>query len=131
VTLHCPARLIVAYHEGGLDAWVQTLRDRRVAAVYTSPVPDEVARGEAVAGSLGAAARVAAWLERLERLDGLAAEARTGSVPQGVRCDDEELRSLADLHRGETVLLLVPATAAGDTSVFELEIGDDGARLLP
>jgi hypothetical protein len=128
VALHCPARLIVAYHEAGLDAWVQTLYVRRVAAVYTSPVPDEVARGEAVAGSLGAAARVAAWLERL---DGLAAEAHTGSVPQGVRCDDEELRSLADLHRGETVLLLVPATAAGDTSVFELEIGDDGARLLP
>jgi len=127
MSLHCPATLIVAGHrEEHLRVLMGSLRDRRVAAVYTSPAPEAVATGQAVAAELDAVARVASWLHRPDEGDDEDEE----EGPPADRFEDG-LRAVADLHRGETVLVLVPSSAAADWSVVELEIGDDGVRPAP
>jgi len=146
VSLHCAATFLIAHDDeqhGRLQSMAQGLRRERVAAVAV--------------GSTGhlseSAARCAEVLDvPLRRLGGL-----TGGGPSDGAGGDlvaefrEALQELADLHRGETVLVLtegrvisaaVPSLAGNLSTSYarerplpaatpvRLEVGDDGWRCV-
>jgi probable phosphoglycerate mutase len=108
--LQCAATLLLASQaevehdaQGGLTdrgrrrarALGERLRDRRVAMVYTSPVPRAVQTAETVAAVLGVGVRVR---------DGLGVSPSRGRGEyDAVR---SELEAVADLFRGECVLVV-------------------------
>ena len=108
--LHCPARILLA-GPGEQLALDRSLLDARLALVYTGPSRRTVRTAEAVA-------------------------ARTG-VPVVVRDDlhgeavPAELSALADLHRGETVLVVLPGAAIRSvvTALVALPDGRLASRL--
>jgi Histidine phosphatase superfamily (branch 1) len=108
--LQCPATfLVVRVGDTPGEGWrrevaelVERLRDRRVAAVYGGRTAQADAVAAGLADGLGLAAR------RLGALPTSPAEAADGSVAAptaAVRCR-RVLEDLADLHRGETVLVV-------------------------
>ncbi len=121
MSLHCPATLIVARSEADGRALAVGLLDRRVAVVYSGPRPETALTGRVVARELGAA------FATVPGLDG-GPDEHPASPEEVVSRYEDELRSLADLHRGETVLVLAHNPRA-DWMGVEVEIGDDGMWL--
>ncbi len=97
--LQCPARFLVVAVPGAVrpEPWAEALRNERVAAVYDAPPHADGA--QALAGALGLP--VHAMTRRLT----LAEVAAASTVALDV------LRDLADLHRGETVVVLADGPA--------------------
>lgn len=111
MSLHCAATLIVRRPARAL-AQIDALRDRRVAALYAEQRDDE--QVQAVARHLG--------------LDVLPLSVAGDSGWAFVHANESVLEGVSDLHRGETVLLLV---ASGDIDTgLDIEFGDDGVRIL-
>ena len=125
MSLHCPATLVVASEREDPRALAARLGDDRLAAVYTASRPDAVATGRTLADALGAAHGTLAELEL-----GLEPTARPSAESIVDRYADA-LQTVADLHRGETVLVLVPEPASASWSPLRVDLGDDGIRLTP
>ena len=123
MSLHCPATLVVARTEGHPSALVERVRHRNVAGVFTGTEPEVALAGH----SLGAL--LATPVATLPGLDPGASEA-PATVGEALVQLDDVLHSLADLHRGETVVVLTKTRSSADWVVFEVEIGDDGVRLV-
>jgi 2,3-bisphosphoglycerate-dependent phosphoglycerate mutase len=104
--LQCPATLVLAAagDEEQARALAESLRDRRVAVVYTDDSPATGAAVDAVSAGLGAPVRSEPDL-------------REGFLPPGA-----VLEQLADAHRGETVLVLAAAPVL-TAAVGELPVG--------
>jgi probable phosphoglycerate mutase len=109
--LQCPATfLLVSCADSGpgetgrrqVAELVDRLRDRRVAAVYSGGTAPGVAAAALLGESLGVAARTVGGLQPLPVGPG------DGDVPvpTAVARYRTALEDLADLHRGETVLLV-------------------------
>jgi len=117
--LHCPATIIVARPDGAeaRTSLIQRIRVRRVAFVYSGADPADVELAEALAAELGVGAAT------LGELDGFR--------PAGASSVEltDRLQGVADLHRGETVLVIADRVQAGDDS-WEIELGDEGLRVL-
>ncbi|MCA1782433.1 MAG: hypothetical protein ABR500_07235 [Dermatophilaceae bacterium] len=124
MSLHCPATLLVAGHEGDTRALADGLRDRRVVAVYTSGRAEAERTGRALAEELGAVLEVDPGLD-VDPPD------RDESAEDAVVRIQDGLGSVADLHRGETVLVLAPLGPGLQGTVVHVEIGDDGVRIGP
>ena len=104
MALHCPATLLVApapREEDDRRRLLAALADERVLAVVTAP---DDATGRLVADELDAP---------LEADPGLASPS----------VDDAVLGAVADLHRGETVLVLTRSGGGGDAPFVRVEIG--------
>lgn len=123
MSLHCPATLIVVRAVDDPRVLAATLEHRRVAVVYSASGPEAERMGRDLAAMVGAAATTLPGLELAGGGPGTATEAFAGL--------EDELGALADLHRGETVVVLTPAPGDADWSAFEVEIGDDGVRVVP
>jgi broad specificity phosphatase PhoE len=93
--LQCAATLLLT-EAGDGRAVGHSLGDRRIAAIYTSPHPAAVRTAEIVAAATGAG--VAVHEDLREPLDESGTEVRARVA--------RELTALADLHRGETVLVV-------------------------
>ena len=93
--LQCAATLLLA-DAGDGRALGRSLVDRRIAAIYTSPHPAAVRTAETAAAATGAEVSVREDLR--EPLDESGTEVRARV--------ERELDALADLHRGETVLVV-------------------------
>lgn len=103
MALHCPATLLVApapRDAKGVASLVDALTGDRVLAVVRAP---DLAVGTQLAERLGAV---------LEDEVGLAAD----------EPDPATLDAIADLHRGETVLVLTPPGEAGGAPFVRLEL---------
>lgn len=103
MALHCPATLLVAATPRGEEArelLLESLASERVLTVVSAPGDDE---GRRLAEVLGVP---------LEDEPGLAS-----ADP-----DDSVLGAVADLHRGETVLVLAGPSGAGETPFARLEV---------
>ena len=96
--LQCPATLLVARHGDVAEVreLVDALRERKVAAVSSSHLPRAVDSAAVAAAALGVGSRVVAGLEELSGGEG------EHEVLERYRGALEEI---ADLHRGETVLV--------------------------
>lgn len=142
--LHCPATVLVASapdaeHESELPAGADgsipaagcrhaerlagMLADRNVALIYTSPGSRAVRTAELVAARLACAVRVREELASIPPGDG----DRASTHPR-------VLDEIADLHRGETVLvigpgdvipLLLPAGVRSGTACAPVELSVD------
>jgi hypothetical protein len=110
--LQCPATLLLA-RTGDPGQLVAALRGRNVARVYGSPGADGPAA--AVAGALGVELVLDEDLGRVVDgpLDDLADARR------------EALQAIADLHRGETVVVLLGPSTSG-WEVVEVSVDGDG-----
>ena len=141
--LFCPATLLVTTtSREQVEALAESLRDRRIARVFTSTLPPAVESGAVAARVLGVGAVELQGLEDSgDSDDSQGASARFRAA----------LEEIADLHRGETVLVLthggvmasvlpriatpvradvvVRAPVPGDDPA-ELEVDADGIRLL-
>lgn len=99
--LQCAATMLVTPHgEGEYDdtrALAESFRGRRVAIVYTSSAPPAVEAAEVAADVLQTQLRV---------LDGLRGPSAGDTDDGVVERVTGELESIADLHRGETVLVV-------------------------
>lgn len=126
MTIH----LVVALPPAAMRTLAGTLRSERIAFVWSGPEAAAVAAAISAAAVLDVPHRVDPALAGLD-VPGLA----TGAGP-GPRCR-EALDGIADLHRGEHVLVIAaadggagaPAAAAERVDALRLEIGDDGWRL--
>ena len=104
--MHCPATLLLASapaDEGGVTSLVEQLRGELVVAVVAAPdVPGAARLAEALDTSL---------------------ESDTAFATEP---DDDALMGVADLHRGETVVVLTPGQAGseGGSGVRRVELGD-------
>lgn len=123
MSLHCPATLIVARADGAGRPLLDRVRDRNIAGVFTSAHPEVVLAGRSLAAELGTA------VTTLPELDPQESEP-SATVRQALAHLEKALHSLADLHRGESVVVLTRARAAADWAAFEVEIGDDGVRVV-
>lgn len=115
MALHCPATLLVApapRDAKGVTSLVDAVAAERVLAVLAAPGGTV---GRQVADALGAP---------LEEEPGLAA----GGFPSR-----EQLVGIADLHRGERVLVLTAGPARESdayASTVRVEVGSDGVVVL-
>lgn len=103
--MHCPATLLLTgtpEGEGGVPVLVERLAGERVLTVVTAPGD---ARGAAVAAGLDVP---------LEQEPGLAAGPPSSSV----------LGEIADLHRGETVLVLSGGAGNAAGTITRIELGE-------
>lgn len=116
MSLHCAATILVR-HPTRLAGELDLLRDRRIAALYAARTT--AAEVASAARELGVAAFPLALPLGTVGDSGGADFAHTNA---GV------LQGIADLHRGETVVVVVDPTH--DLHALEIEIGDDGMRLL-
>ncbi|MBM6545805.1 hypothetical protein JNO54_06585 [Janibacter sp. YIM B02568] len=103
MSLHCPARLILAKGEDPVSPVVASVRSERVAAVCAAPGESAVA--ERAATDLGCPVEEVATLAELGRWT-------------------EALVEIADLHRGESVLVIAPRGALERS--ITVDVGDDG-----
>ncbi len=104
MALHCPATLLVASTprgDGARRRLVESVTDERVLTVVAAPGDDE---GRRIAEALGIP---------LEEEPGLASPT----------VDDAVLGAVADLHRGEAVLVLTPASHGGGAPFERVEVG--------
>ena len=120
--LQCAATLLVATladpDQEEVRELARSLLTRRVARVYTSTLKQAVASGALAADVLGVDAVTIAGL------DGFSVEALAGRAS-----DDPALTwvlTIADQHRGETVLVL---EGVGSASLAELSVDADGLVL--
>lgn len=88
--LHCAARILLAC-PGEAEVLGQSLASERLALVYTAPQPQAVRTADAVAARTGATVVLREVLAE-------------GSVVA-------ELDAISDVHRGETVLVVLPGNA--------------------
>ena len=105
MALHCAATLLIApvpRDAKGVGDLTASLADERVLAVVRDP-GDEVG------------AQVAAALDVPLEDEPELAEVDTAAPPSA-------LRAIADLHRGETVVVLVPGLVAGETPFVRREL---------
>ncbi|WP_338751059.1 hypothetical protein [Janibacter alittae] len=105
MTMHCPATLLLTATpegEGGVPALVERLAGERVLTVVTAPGD---ARGAAVAAGLDVP---------LEQEPGL----------EGGELSSALLGEIADLHRGETVLVLARGTGDPAVPITRIELGE-------
>jgi len=147
--LFCPATLLVTTtSREQVEALAESLRDRRIARVFTSTLPPAVESGAVAARVLGVGA---VELQGLED-SGDSGDSGDSDDSQGASARFRAaLEEIADLHRGETVLVLthggvmasvlpriatpvradvvVRAPVPGDDPA-ELEVDADGIRLL-
>ena len=93
--LQCAATLLLT-DAGGSPALGASLVDRRLAAVYASAAPDAVRTAEDVAAVTGVGVSVSEDLREPGAESGGEVRARVA----------RELGAIADLHRGETVLVV-------------------------
>ena len=122
--LQCAATLLLT-DGGGSPALGASLADRRLAAVYTSAAPDAVRTAEAVAAVTGVGVSVS---EDLREPGGESGGESGGEVRARVA---RELGAIADLHRGETVLV-VSHTATLQTGVPPLVgLGEEYGAVHP
>ncbi len=169
--LHCPATVLVARHgeaeyesdllsdAGGSLTMVgrsqsrelaDSLADRNVALVYSSPMSRAVQTAEIVAGRLGCGVRVreafaelsvgdlggepvsalAPVFERWRAGDLAAAVPGSESGEQVVARVREALEDIADLHRGETVLVISHGWVMG-LALPQLAHGVEVGRAMP
>lgn len=103
MSLQCPARIVLAKGEDPLAPVVAALRDERVAAVCAAA--EERATAESAAELLGCP---------VEEVTALAEPGRWSDA----------LTEIADLHRGECVLVVAPPGMLEGAAV--VEVGDDG-----
>jgi len=119
MALHCAATLLLA--RLGDEQWTRSVAERvraeHVARVWSGSAPAARAQARLAAGLLGVDAVVLAGVEP-------EAAGSTGADGAYRAALDE----IADLHRGETVLVL---TGHVEHDLQRLEIGDDGWRVLP
>ena len=118
--LQCAATLLLTDAGEGRASGL-SLVDRRIAAIYTSPLPAAVRTAEAVAAGTGVGVSVREDLR--EPLDESGAEVR-------VRVE-RELTALADLHRGETVLVVSHAATLRTGVLPLVGRGDEYAAAHP
>lgn len=104
MALHCPATVHLVGRDGLADA-VAALAEQRVAAVCVGDDPELQAMAEDSAATLGVSVRIVPEL---------------GDGPR-----HKSLATIADLYRGEHVLVLVP----GHHQLVALEVGDDGIHV--
>lgn len=123
MSLHCPATLVVARAEGDSPALAERVRHRNVAGVFTGTEPELALAGRTVGAVL------ATPVATMPELDP-GASGPPATVKEALVQLDDVLHSLADLHRGETVVVLTKTRSSADWVVFEVEIGDDGVRLV-
>ncbi len=120
MALHCPATLLIT--APGDAAWARALAERlageHIAQVWSGPSPAATGAARLAAELLDVGAAV---------LDALDAEDPTGVDRDSRR---EALDHIADLHRGETVLVLARGGHGDADRPARLEIGDDGWQLL-
>ncbi len=115
--LHCPATLLVT-RAADPDVLAGALRPRNVARIYCSPGTHGPAA--ALAGSLG----VALVLD-----EGLG-QPGDGRLADVVDAGREALQAIADLHRGEAVVVLLGASTPL-TEVLEVSVDGDGFVVTP
>ena len=108
--LHCAATLVVRHPAAAADQ-LDLLRERRIAAVFATGPRDELVLR--IAGELGV------------QVSPLDAEDAQGSA--FAHLNEAELQGIADLYRGETVLVLVDQQFAAPP--LEIEFGDDGIQV--
>jgi len=94
---------------GRVHRLVEQVRPRRVAAVYCSPMAETVEPAELAASQLGLALVVVEALGQALVGDLQARDESTGDLAE-MRFRDA-VEDIADVHRGETVLLLVHGAA--------------------
>jgi broad specificity phosphatase PhoE len=116
--LHCPATVLVTGYgdRTQVRALAESLRSRKLARVYTSPVPAAVAAGALAAGALGVESVVVEGLAELSVTE-------AGEVERGRGA----LEAIADQHRGETVLVLSDGPEVG---LAELTVDAEGWQVL-
>ena len=104
---------------------LEALCHEHIAVVYAASSPAAAGLADAVAEELAVPVRIDADLDALD-----VAGFGHGGHPSS-HCA-EALQSIADLHRGEHVVVVggVPAPE-GAAVLRRLEIGDDGGDLLP
>lgn len=103
MSLHCPATLALLAGAEAAVADPGALRRLRIATVYDATAPggasDGAAESDAAPSGVGdVAARLSA---------ALGAPVRSAPAPDGVQDARDLLESIADVHRGEHVLLLL------------------------
>lgn len=111
VSLHCAATVLVRHPVDALDE-IGLLAQRRIAGIFaTEPEADHV---RDVARDLGlAVSRIAVT---------------SGEGWGFAHLNEDVLQEISDVHRGESVLVLV--SGEHPVEAMEIEIGDDGMRVL-
>ena len=110
MSLHCAATLVVRTADTAL-AEIAALRERRVTALYAEDDGHELV------------AQIAGLLD----LDILPVRVAPGTGRAFVHANQTALQGISDLHRGETVVVVVDPAYRVDH--LEVEIGDDGMHL--
>ncbi len=120
MALHCPATLFLAGtgDEGWAGDLARLLAEEHIARVWSGEHPGVAAVGREAAALLGVDAAV------LAELDVCTAE---GSP---VIAHRDALGYIADLHRGENVLVVL-ADAPGEAAPTRVVVGDDGWVVRP
>ena len=111
--LQCPATFLIALPDEGrgqVHRLVEQVRPRRVAAVYSGPMAQAVESAGLAASELGLTPVVVEALDETLAGDLEAMDESAAGDPAEVRFRDA-VEDLADVHRGETVLLLVHGEA--------------------
>lgn len=124
--LHCPVTLhLLAPDEQARSAEIaEELRHEHVAMVYAAASPAAAGTAEELGRLLDVSVRVDADLSDLD-------VAGFGRGAHPVRHCAQALEDIADLHRGEHVIVVGGVATGGDDMVLRrLEIGDDGWDLL-
>jgi hypothetical protein len=110
--LHCPATLLVT-RAADPDVLAGALRLRNIARVYCSP------------GTRGPATALARTLGVDMVLDDNLGQPGDGRLADVVDAGREALQEIADLHRGEAVVVLLgPSTPV--TEVLQVSVDGDG-----
>jgi len=115
--LHCPATLLVI-RAADPHVLAGALLPRTVARVYCSPGSHGPAT--ALAGELGVDVVLDEGLGRPEE----------GRLADAVGAGREALQGIADLHRGETVVVLLGRSTAV-AEVLEVSVDGDGFAVTP
>ena len=147
--LQCPATLIIAAHgeaknaPGGVQSWdagltvkgreqvrhlVRQIAQRRIAGVYSSPMGSAIESAELAASELGLRSVVVEGLQELSAVD------LAGDSSHDEQRFTEAIQEIADVHRGETVLVFSHAGAM-TLAIPKLSVnargGLAGQRFLP
>lgn len=110
VSLHCAATLVVRHPADALDE-IEVLRTRRLAGLYAvDPDSDDVRQ---LSASLG--------------LPATEVELAPGTRWGFAHLNKVVLQGISDLHRGESVLVLMGERHLAES--IDIEIGDDGLAL--
>ena len=124
--LQCAATILLTSHadaDGDDRALARSLREERLALIYTSPTPPAVQTAEVVATETGVPVVVRETLRDAVRRDGPGTDE---GPDEHVRARMvAELETIADAHRGETVLVVTHAGAIRATVPALVGLADD------